>query len=213
MHEADSELLNTTGVVLAGGASSRMGQNKARLMIGGEPLLSRVVGRLRLAFSDVLVIGPPEFAVLIPETRIVQDTLPGLGPLGGLEAALTTITSSRAFVVACDMPFVSPPLARAMAHRAAALADVEVVVLRTGRGLEPLHAVYSRACLPLVRSRLHAEGASARSLVGLLEHVRVAEMEPDDVARYDPNGLSACNANSPEDWAHVVHVARELPQR
>ncbi|HEV2405155.1 MAG TPA: NTP transferase domain-containing protein, partial [Ktedonobacterales bacterium] len=75
------------GVVLAGGASRRMGEEKARLMMRGEPLLARVVRLLRLAFSEVIVVGPPSLADLVPGVTVTPDTRAGQGPLAGQEAA------------------------------------------------------------------------------------------------------------------------------
>ncbi|HEU0230989.1 MAG TPA: NTP transferase domain-containing protein, partial [Burkholderiaceae bacterium] len=67
------------GLVLAGGASRRMGRDKAALELDGEPLLRRAVARLRLALAEVIVVGAPTFAPLVPETRIVADDWPGRG--------------------------------------------------------------------------------------------------------------------------------------
>ena len=208
MRDIDDERLDITGVVLAGGASRRMGQSKARLVIAGEPLLARVVGRLQHAFSDVLVVGPSTLAPIVPGVQIVQDTLPGQGPLGGLDTALAAMSTSYASVVACDMPFVHPRLALAMAWQAArAQQRADVVAMRSERGLEPLHAVYSRSCLPVVQVRLHG---GTRSLYGLLHHLRVMEMDPTEAVRWDPEGLSAFNANTVDEWARAVEIAEHL---
>lgn len=200
----EQSMSGATGVVLAGGQSARMGQSKAALPIGGEPLLRRVVRRLGAAFADVLVIGLPELAVLAPDARVLPDQHPGLGPLAGLEAALAAITTPRAFVVACDMPFIAPALARAMAASAAMLPDVDVVALRSSHGVEHLHAVYHVSCLPRIRAQLDA---GDRSLRALLAGLRVHAFSPEDAARYDPTGLSAFNANTPEEWARALALA------
>jgi molybdopterin-guanine dinucleotide biosynthesis protein A len=195
----------TTGVVLAGGRSRRMGVDKAALLIESEPLLRRVVGRLRLALPAVLVVGPPELAPLVPGVRVVPDSRPGMGPLAGLEAALLAVETPRAFVVACDMPFVVPALIRAMADYVVAnVADADAVALCSGEDVEPLHAVYSVACLPVVTELLDAR---TRSLHDLLARLRVAEFPPGEAARLDPSGLSAFNANTPAEWERALeHV-------
>jgi molybdenum cofactor guanylyltransferase len=204
-HQGTQITQKTTGVVLAGGRSRRMGADKAALLIEGEPLLRRVVGRLRPALPAVLVVGPPELAPLVPGVRVVPDTRPGMGPLAGLEAALAAIETPRAFVVACDMPFVAPALIRAMADYAAANApDADAVVLRSGEDVEPLHSVYSTACLPVVTELLDA---GTRSLHDLLARLRVAEFPTAEATRLDPSGLSAFNANTPSEWERALeHV-------
>jgi molybdopterin-guanine dinucleotide biosynthesis protein A len=204
-HQGTQITQKTTGVVLAGGRSRRMGADKAALLIEGEPLLRRVVGRLRPALPAVLVVGPPELAPLVPGVRVVPDTRPGMGPLAGLEAALAAIETPRAFVVACDMPFVAPALIRAMADYAAANApDADAVVLRSGEDVEPLHSVYSTARLPVVTELLDA---GTRSLHDLLARLRVAEFPTAEATRLDPSGLSAFNANTPSEWERALeHV-------
>jgi molybdopterin-guanine dinucleotide biosynthesis protein A len=205
MPTGDAEpLAHTTGVVLAGGGSTRMGTSKAALEIGGEPLLRRVIGRLRLAFADLLVVGPAELGALAPGVRVIPDLRPGAGPLGGLEAALDTVATPRAFVVACDMPFVAPALARHMAELAASDASVDAVVLHTGRGREPLHAVYAVSALAAVREHLDA---GHRSLLRLLDRLRIRELSTNAAAPFDPHGLSAVNANTPEEWSRAIELA------
>ncbi|HEV2457819.1 MAG TPA: molybdenum cofactor guanylyltransferase [Ktedonobacterales bacterium] len=201
-HQGTQITQKTTGVVLAGGRSRRMGADKAALLIEGEPLLRRVVGRLRPALPAVLVVSPPELAPLVPGVRVVPDTRPGMGPLAGLEAALAAIETPRAFVVACDMPFVAPALIRAMADYAAANApDADAVVLRAGEDVEPLHSVYSKACLPVVTELLDA---GTRSLHDLLARLRVAEFPTAEATRLDPSGRSAFNANTPAEWERAL---------
>ena len=148
------ERVLVTGVVLAGGASARMGRSKAALELRGEPLLRRVVRRLRLALPNVLVVGPPDLATLVPDTTVLPDLTLGTGPLGGLHTALRAVTTPWVFVVACDMPFVAPALVRAMARLATVHADSDAVALRTTHGVEPLHAVYQRSCLAAVEQRI-----------------------------------------------------------
>lgn len=207
----DAAATGIAGVVLAGGQSRRMGQPKAALEIGGEPLLRRVVRRLGAALPDVLVVGPAELASLVPGVDVIPDTRPAAGPLAGLEAALGYLAGlpgtphRRAFVVACDMPFVAPPLVRAMVLFAAAEASAaEVVALRGERGPEPLHAVYG---LPVLREVTALLDSGERSMGALLARVRVAEFPAEIAAALDPAGHSAFNANTSEEWAAALALA------
>jgi molybdopterin-guanine dinucleotide biosynthesis protein A len=199
-----TELTSCAGVVLAGGKSERMGTEKAALPIGGEALLTRIVRRLRLALPAVYIVGPSHLTAFTPETPVFPDDFPGLGPLGGLSTALTHVSSQHIFVVGCDMPFVAPALVGAMARYASAQLEADVVALRTARGVEPLHAVYTTMCALLVQERIAA--ADGRSLVALLGGLRVKELPASIVARYDPTGLSTFNANSPEDWREALAI-------
>jgi molybdopterin-guanine dinucleotide biosynthesis protein A len=208
MAHPNTPLLDTTGVVLAGGRSTRMGRSKAQLLIAGEPLLARVVRRVRLALAEVIVVGPTELQPLVPGVSIMQEVVPGLGPLAGVAAALGAIRTPWACAVACDMPFVQPALVRALADVARANPDADVVALRTEHGTEYLHAVYARSCLPYMSAQLEDGN---RSLKCLFAALRVLEVHQRDVTASDPDGLSAFNANSLEEWASALVLADQYP--
>ncbi|HZC07374.1 MAG TPA: molybdenum cofactor guanylyltransferase [Ktedonobacterales bacterium] len=215
-HDA-APISGVIGVALAGGASRRMGHDKARLLIGGEPLLGRAVARLRRALAVVIVVGNPALVSLVPETRIVADAWPGRGPLGALVTALEATETTEApdaewaLLVACDMPFTQPALVREIARLALTTPAIDAVALRGPRGLEPLHAAYHRRCLPLARARLAA--GDDNSLQGLLATLRVREVTPDDARRFDPFARSAFNANTPEEWSRALRLADEESER
>ncbi|HEV8192792.1 MAG TPA: molybdenum cofactor guanylyltransferase [Ktedonobacterales bacterium] len=195
---------NSIGVVLAGGRSQRMGDDKAALTIGGEPLLRRVVRRLEAALPHVLVIGPETLQPLAPHARVVPDGTPGRGPLGGIVTAFAIFPTRLLFVVACDMPFVQPALVRELVRVAVETPDVDVVTLRSQRGFEPLHAVYRPSSLPAMHTRL-ASGDGA--LHSLLQQLRVREVPRGELAHFDPAGLSAFNANTPDEWQRALELA------
>lgn len=196
---------DVTGVILAGGQSKRMGQDKARLIIQGEPLIARVHRLLRVAFGEIVIVGGGDFGDILPGVTVIPDRRPGQGPLAALESAFTATSATLLFVVACDMPFVSPALARHMIQRASAEPDADVVALRRARGLEPLHAVYrSRRCQPAVMALLD-EGE--RSLQALLARSMVVEVAPDEAVTFDPQGLATSNVNTPDDWREALSLA------
>lgn len=209
--EAVTEALRgCMGVVLAGGRSSRMGRDKAALEIGGEPLLARVVGRLREALPAVVVIGPANLHELTSDVPIIPDAYPGAGPLGGLVTALRAVPEPRVFLAGCDMPFLAPRLVRAMTLLAAEEPEASAVLLRSPAGLEYLHGIYARGCLPVAERMLTAGERSLRSLA-LAAHVagNVREVPAKVARRYDPSGLSAFNANTPEEWLRAKALAGE----
>jgi molybdopterin-guanine dinucleotide biosynthesis protein A len=186
-----------TGVVLAGGASRRMGRDKAALLLDGKPLLARVVRRLRVALPEVIVVGPPERADLVPGTRIIPDTWPGRGPLGGIATALQVVSTPFAFVAACDMPFLEPALIRYLLTLAP---GYDAVVPRAERGTEQLHAIYARTCLPAATAML---AAGDLAVARLYAAIRVRLVPPNEWSPYDPAGLALTNINTPEDWVQA----------
>lgn len=197
----------SVGVILAGGRSSRMGENKATMIFAGEPLLRRALGRLAAAVDDALVIGPETLQPLVPQVRVVPDLVPGIGPLGGLYTALRSTAAARVFLVACDMPFIQPGLVRAMLAASVANPDIEAVILGAGERVQPLHAVYTRACLPTVERALASENHSLRSL---LSRLSVLTLDAESVRREDPRGISTFNVNTPDDWRAALRLAAEL---
>lgn len=198
------------GVILAGGQSRRMGENKAAMMFGDEPLLTRVARRLSPAVDDLLVIGPQSLASLAPHARVVEDALPAIGPLGGLYTALSATTGARIFLIACDMPFVSLSLVRAMLAFAVTHCDVDVVALEANGRAQPLHAVYARKCLPAVERALNEND---HSLHALLAQLAVVAIDVETVRCEDPAGLSAFNVNTPDDWRQALSLAEHVNWR
>lgn len=187
-----------TGVVLAGGSSQRMGRDKAALVLDGETLLARVARILREALGDVIVVGPPDRAVLAPAIRLVPDESPGQGPLGGILSALHAVTTPFIFVAACDMPYLRSGLVRHLASLASA--DVDIVVPRSTRGTEQLCAVYGRGCLAAIAVQL---ATADRAIARLYDRVRTREVAPEEWAPYDPTGVSFINLNTPDDWTNA----------
>lgn len=191
--------------VLAGGASARMGTNKALLRAKPDypTMIDIVVARLREADldPDILVTNSPEaFAFLgIPS---VPDDFPGSGSLGGIYTALNHVSQDRTLVVACDMPLLNPALLR---HMASIPTEADALVPRwTGPGgvghLETMHAIYSRGCLEPARARI---AAGKLKVQALLEDVSVQYLDEAEMRRFDPQLDSFRNVNTPEEWARL----------
>lgn len=189
------------GVILAGGASTRFGAPKALATVGGRRIVDRVRDALSAVVPQVVVSAndPDLFADLGLPMRL--DDVPGAGPLGGILTALRWAMEygrPGALVVACDMPWVSAPLLRMIAERAASTSAGAVVPESGGRrGLEPLCAWYSVDSLPHVE-RMIAEGEHRvhRLLIGGVD----AEVIPlDEVRRIGDPELLFLNVNTVDD--------------
>lgn len=182
------------GILLAGGQSRRMGQDKAMLPFGSEPLGARLFRLLDAACAEVVVIRDPELGFPVPGARLVSDHYPERGPMEGIASGLEAINSDRALVMACDMPFVS----RAIVDRLCTFApEAPAVVPRGPRGLEPLLAVYSRALLPDLRR--HLEGGERR-IQRLLPILGYRELPYSELTGLDPELRSFWNLNDPEAY-------------
>jgi molybdenum cofactor guanylyltransferase len=145
--------LSHAAFLLVGGKSSRMGTNKAFLDFGGETLLHRSLATLRSVCTDVVIIGDPTF--FADFGPVIPDLLPGCGPLGGIHAALKHSSADLNLMLAVDMPFVSPELLRFL-FAAAEKSDSIATVPRTGKGFQPLCAVYRRAFVETAQANLRA---------------------------------------------------------
>ena len=143
---------NTTGVLLAGGKSLRMGQDKARIEVNGKPLLSRSLKLLCRYFPSVLIAGDrPDLATA--DIPAIPDIYPG-SALGGLYTGLQAARTDWVFVAPCDMPYPDPKILELLLkHRPGA----DAVVPRTPQGYEPVFALYHKNCLPHMEEMLQQE--------------------------------------------------------
>jgi molybdopterin-guanine dinucleotide biosynthesis protein A len=181
------------GALLLGGASERMGSDKAALEIAGEASALRTARLLASLFEEVLLVGgePPPGT---PGRRVADPPGPRCA-LRGLVGALAAARAPAVLVVATDLPGLTPDLLLALV----ALPEADVALPEGPRGLEPLCALYRRdAVLPRARARL-ASGELA--LQGLLAGLGLATLAGADLAAFDPAGAVLANVNTPEDWA------------
>jgi molybdopterin-guanine dinucleotide biosynthesis protein A len=194
--------------VLAGGRSLRMGTDKALVDFDGLPMLQRVLSEVTELSDDVLVIGDrPEYHRF--GAKVVADTWPNCGALGGIATALAVARHEWLFVAACDMPLLSAGLVRAMAAKPR---DYDVLIparpsARSRQGgaetLETMHAIYSRRCLSVLQSRLESGDLK---VVSFMRDVRVRRLDERWLRRHDPALMSLINANS----AAELDAARQL---
>ncbi|MGH2603679.1 MAG: molybdenum cofactor guanylyltransferase [Dehalococcoidia bacterium] len=186
-----------TGVVLAGGRSRRLGRDKALLELDGEPLVVRAVRTLSGLAAEVLVLGPPERAILAPGARVIPDERPGDGPLPALATALREMRGDRMIAVATDMPLLNAALLTYLLDRSE---GYDATVPRVGGHTQQLHAVYARTCLPAIEAQLARDDLRISRLLGC---VRTLVIEEEEIARLDPGFLSFRNVNTAADWAEV----------
>ena len=183
-----------TGIILAGGESRRMGRNKAFLPWGDTTLIEHLLERLKPVTDELIVAVKDAQAFRHLKARVVEDCVPDAHALGGFYTGLRAASHELCFVCGCDTPFVSPGLVSALTG----LSDgYDLVIPRSPRGLEPLHAVYVRSsALPAIEEQLRHRQWNLQGLVPRL-HAKV--IEADTLQRLDPTGLSFFNLNTPED--------------
>lgn len=199
---------DVTGVVLAGGKSSRMGSDKASLVLDGRQMVAHVIEALREVFPGVIVVGRNTERFQDLGVRTVTDSITGSGPLVGIYSALAACDTPYCFVVACDMPLVRPALVRWMVE---ACAGQDAFVPRTGPYIEPLFALYSKGCMPAIRESLDRGDYRVRSV---FPHINVGYADESSIRAIDPCLESFVNIDTREDlWRLVERNRRRARSR
>jgi molybdopterin-guanine dinucleotide biosynthesis protein A len=197
--------MRVTGVIQAGGKSTRMGgKPKSLLELGGRRIIERVLDAVAPAVTDVLIVtNTPELYGFLG-VPMVADVYPDHGSLGGIFSGLAAASGDAAFTVACDMPFLHREVARLVVSRAA---EGDVVIPRVGQQLQTMHAVYGKACLAPIEARLRV---GRLKIVGFFDSVRVVEIDEAAVARHRAPDVVFMNVNTPDELAHARALAEEL---
>lgn len=194
--------MRATALVLAGGKSSRMGRPKAWLDFGGEPLLRRIVGIVSTVCDEVFVVSGVGQELPATPARVIEDQIPGQGPLSGLHAGLSAATWDVCFMTSCDVPFLKPAFVR---HVLEFLESFDIAVPRWKEEFQPMQAAYRRGILPVVGE--HLEKRKLRPLF-LFERLKTRILEESDLRGVDPQGESFMNINTPEEYAASLAVLR-----
>lgn len=200
-----------TGVILAGGAASRYGgRPKGLERVGGRRVIDRVADALRDAADTLLLIAnDPSAHEWLPDLPLAPDVRTNCGSLGGIHAAIVR-AGRPVLVVAWDMPFVPAGLLRAL-RDAGAQADAVLPESGSRRGVEPLCAYYSPACVPAIERRLEANDMR---VISFFEEVRVARLPESEIRRFGDPAVLFMNVNTPDDLALAErHAADGLDRR
>src|SRR4030095_5525837 len=134
-----------TGLIMAGGKSQRLGQDKRFLMLGGRSCLQRVLDAYVNFFDEILIVADAKGPFQSMGVRVVEDLIPGAATLGGLYTGLFYASGDRVFAAAVDMPCISPAAIKIVLERAE---RGDIIIPDLNGKLQPMHAVYSKACLP-----------------------------------------------------------------
>lgn len=189
--------MKTAAVILAGGMSRRMGRDKAALPFGEETMLARLVRTYRPYFDVTAVSLNRAGRFDTCGALEVVDRHPGDGPMAGLEAAFLDTGADLIFLTGTDLPFGDPALALRLME---ARGEHDICMIRSAKGLEPLFAVYSSACLATAQQAL-AEGR--RSMSSLFRRMDTLVLSEEDLPEFDLP-LILRNVNDPEEYARAL---------
>ena len=191
-----------TAAVLAGGLSSRMGEDKSLLKLGGRYIIEILLEKIRPLFERVFIVtnGPEGLEFLNAE--LAEDIIKGShSSLRGIYSALSHSGSEYTFVFACDMPFVNGELIKYMISQRR---GYDVVMPKTGdRNFEPLHAIYSARCAEPFRAQL---GRNEPEIKRAFSALKVRTLAEKEIRKYAPAMLSFFNINTKEDYNKAVKL-------
>ena len=180
-----------TCAILAGGPSSRMGQDKALLPFRGGTILDHQLAVLRPLFSRIVVVANHGAAYGQRGIPAVVDRLGQRCPLTGIHAGISAARTEHTFVVACDLPFLNPELIEVLLGFRF---GVDVVIPHSSTGPEPLHAVYSQGCLAPIEACASRGAWKATSFHPAVRVHQVTMMEAGDPSPFT-------NVNTPAEWS------------
>ena len=190
--------MNASGIILAGGKNTRMGQNKSFLSINGERLIDKTLNLYRQIFTDIIIVtNDPLSYIEFTDAAIATDIYRGKGPLGGIYTGLFYAKNDYAFVCPCDMPFLKKDF---VDYLLAQNGKCDVIVPETAEGYQPLHAVYSRNCLPSIRRLILMDKLK---ITGFYRDMRVLPISEEQIRPFNEDGSLFQNLNTPEELEKV----------
>ncbi len=179
-----------------------MGKNKAFLEIMGQRIIDRTKQLFVDLFDEVFLVTNSPLEYLDLNLRMVSDLFPEGGALGGIYTGLFHASHSHAFVAACDMPFLNKAL---ISHLSALSPGYDIVIPKMKDGWQPLHAVYSQKCLPLMEDLLRR---SNLKIIDFFHKVNKREVTTEEILPFDPQLVSFLNINTPEDLARAEDLLK-----
>ena len=190
-------LNKVSGIILAGGMSRRLGRNKAIEKIGGQPLIERAIDKLSLLTNEVIVVVNSEeraLSLCLPNhVKTAVDIYPSKGSLGGIYTGVSASNEDWNIIVACDMPFLNVDLLRNMLSFRK---EVDAIVPILNQFPEPMHAIYSKNCLPFILRKIESDELK---IDGFFSDIKVNLFSEAQVDEFDPDHLSFFNINSQPD--------------
>jgi molybdopterin-guanine dinucleotide biosynthesis protein A len=191
--------MKMTCAILAGGKSTRLGQDKATIRIGEKALIRLVYDNIKEVFDDVIIISRLHNTIEGIDVPVLQDIVPFGNSMTGIVTALLYSETPYTFVVACDMPFLSTEAVKYVVNEAT---GEDIIIPKTKLGFEPLHAIYNRSCMAHLFRLIEY---NRFKITGILPFVSVKALEEQPC--FFRKGISVfTNINTMKDLAMVEAV-------
>lgn len=193
--------MRISGIILAGGKSTRMGQDKTLITFNHETLVERTVKELKKVTDEIIIASNDTHKYNLPGIIEVPDIYPGMGPLGGLHAGLIKAKNEYAFVVSCDLPLFSAQLASLLLERRW---GYDVVVPGTEGSFEPLCAVYSKNCIGVIEKNILSGVKGVFQLYSQVEALKILKVNKSELSNIPEAEKIFFNLNTPEDYQEFL---------
>jgi molybdopterin-guanine dinucleotide biosynthesis protein A len=195
------------GYVVAGGQSRRFGQDKARALLDGQAMLTRMCNLVAGAAGSVRVVADSKARYADLQAFVVEDLWPGEGPLGGIVTALLATSAADGgrdwnLIVSCDMPFLTPEWLAHLVQRAWA-GQAQVVLAHSAHGPEPLCACWRTDAVATLEAAFMRGVRRVNEGIALL---RAEVLDERDWKRFDSAGRLFWNMNTPQDYEQARHI-------
>lgn len=195
----DKSDTSCSGVILAGGLSTRFaGENKAFLSVGERRIMDAIYEVFRSSFDEIIIVTNRPSDYLEWDAKIVTDIFPVRSSLTGIHTGLFYAAHPFIFVTACDSPFIQKDLVTIMLENIEP--HLSVVIPDTAKGMEPLFAVYSKTCLPVMEKHIKEEKFKIQRM---FHKFKVKKIMEETLREKDPDLISFFNINTAEDLARA----------
>ena len=196
--------MQISGIIMAGGRSSRMKFNKAFAQVGGKPVIQMIIEKFKPLFQEIIIISNEPQLFTSFGLPIYQDIYPYLGPVGGIHSALVNASNDQMFILGCDMPFMNMQLIEYMLSK---ISDYDSVVPEIDSYLQPLAAVYNRTCLPVFTECLEHDKLK---LTLIFSELNALVLKEDELQRFGSVREMFFNVNDPNALAQAQKIAGRL---
>jgi molybdopterin-guanine dinucleotide biosynthesis protein A len=191
-----------TGIILAGGRSSRMGRDKSQLPWEKTDLLNTIIEKVGVACDDIVVVSNQPRNLARKDVRVVADIFSGTGPMVGIHAGLTSARYPYAFVTACDMPYIVPQAIQFLHNEA--LAGWDIVVPTNGDHFEPMSCCYGKTCLPVIETVLKQ---GSRCILDIFPLVRLKTIAEQHFLQFDADLKMFMNINTMAEYERALNLS------
>lgn len=196
---------SVSGVILCGGKSSRMGYvNKCFLKINNKTFIEIIIDKLKNIFDEIILVTKTKEEYLFLQREkiyVVQDIFNEHSSLTGIHAGLLHAKNNYSFITGCDTPLINKKIIELLISE---IEDkIDIIVPRIGKYIEPLCAIYSKRCIPVIEQMLQKKCFQIKRFY---EYMKVKKIDEKRLREYDPRLYSFLNINTPKDYEEVLKI-------